>query len=242
MMQTAPLDRLYRLLGKLQQTLGDFRQLRDCTGRDGWPQRGVYFFFEDGEVRQDGSPRVVRVGTHALTGWSRTTLWNRLMQHRGTVGGGLAGGGNHRGSVFRLHAGAALLNRDDDHSDRIRDTWGRGSNAPRPVREAEHRHEVAVSRYIGQMPLLWLSIPDPPGPDSDRGRIEAGAVALLSGLGTQPIDPPSSSWLGKWSDRQTIRHSGLWNVNHIGEDYDPGFLDAMTTYVKDSVKAGPLDA
>jgi hypothetical protein len=67
----------------------------------------VYFFFEDGEVRADGGLRLVRVGTHALTATSKATLWGRLRQNRGQVGGRSPGGGNHRGSVFRRHVGAA---------------------------------------------------------------------------------------------------------------------------------------
>ncbi len=63
------------------------------------------------EMRSDhGSGlRVVRVGTHAVTTTSRTTLWNRLSQHRGVA---KTGGGNHRGSIFRLIVGTALKRRD----------------------------------------------------------------------------------------------------------------------------------
>ena len=94
------LDRLYELLGDLRSRLGGARTLASCTGRMDWPARGVYLFFEPGEMRRDGTPRVVRVGTHALTVGSRTTLWQRLSQHRGYLSGRWAGGGNHRGSVF----------------------------------------------------------------------------------------------------------------------------------------------
>ena len=87
--------------GQLAQGLPGPRRLRDCHGSDGWPQRGVYFFFEPGEVRADGSDRVVRVGTHALTATSQATLWGRLRQHRGRLAGLHPGGGNHRASVFR---------------------------------------------------------------------------------------------------------------------------------------------
>ncbi|HTV26286.1 MAG TPA: hypothetical protein VMF32_00715 [Xanthobacteraceae bacterium] len=96
--------RFYDLLARLEEKIGGARVLSDCSGRMNWPQRGVYFFFEPGELRSDtgNGPRVVRVGTHALTDTSRTTLWKRLSQHRGT---GNAGGGNHRGSIFRLLIG-----------------------------------------------------------------------------------------------------------------------------------------
>jgi hypothetical protein len=94
----------YKILEALEQRWGAKRLLRDCDGRQEWPQRGVYFFFEQGEMRaQSGAGmRVVRVGTHALKPGSKTTLWNRLSQHQGVR---RSGGGNHRGSIFRLLAG-----------------------------------------------------------------------------------------------------------------------------------------
>ena len=89
----ADLDRFYALLARLEQAIGGTRTLADCHGRMGWPTRGVYFFFEPGEQRRNGAPRVTRVGTHALTATSKATLWGRLAQHRGRG----SGGGDHRG-------------------------------------------------------------------------------------------------------------------------------------------------
>jgi hypothetical protein len=51
------LDRFYSLLRQLETALGGTRMLADCHGRLGWPQRGVYFFFEPGEFRRNGAPR-----------------------------------------------------------------------------------------------------------------------------------------------------------------------------------------
>jgi hypothetical protein len=109
----AAADRFYRMLSQLAQILPGPRRLRECHGSDDWPRQGVYFFFEPGEVRADGSDRVVRVGTHALTATSQATLWGRLRQHRGHVAGLYPGAGSHRASVFRRHAGAALIRRDN---------------------------------------------------------------------------------------------------------------------------------
>jgi hypothetical protein len=72
------LGRFYELLGRLEGAIGGRRALADCHGRMGWPARGVYFFFEPGELRRNGTPRVTRVGTHALTATSKATLWGRL--------------------------------------------------------------------------------------------------------------------------------------------------------------------
>lgn len=220
------LERFYDLLGDLERRCGGKKVLADCSGRMPWPERGVYFFFEPGEMREDDrAPRVVRVGTHALQP-SRSTLWKRLSQHRGNTGGRHAGGGNHRGSIFRLHVGTALLARGD-WPDEVRASWGRGSNATSEMRGAEVELERAVSRYIGAMPFVWLEVDDPPSAASDRGVIEVGSIALLSNAGKVPIDPPSSDWLGHAADRVAIRESGLWNVNHIGERYDERFLDVF---------------
>lgn len=199
------------------------RQLADCSGRLSWPQRGVYFFTEGGEDRtatEDG-PRIVRVGTHALKCGSQTTLWKRLCQHRGT---GRSGGGNHRGSIFRLIVGTALIERDGHECP----TWDdRRSTAPAAVRAGELALEREVSKTIGGMRFLWLPIDDEPGPESGRGIIERNAIALLSNFGKEPIDPPSPGWLGRHCNRPRVRASGLWNANHVDEPYDPTFLDRL---------------
>lgn len=230
------LDRFYALLHELAERVGGARLLSDPAANRGLPLRGVYFIFEPGEYREDGrTPRVVRVGTHAVSRGSRTTLWQRLNQHRGQLRGG---GGNHRGSIFRLHVGTALLNRGlADAAAGVQ--WG---NCRRPkeeeLRQAERRLEEMVSRYIQSMSFLWVAVEDPPGKDSDRKVIEANAIGLLSNLGRSPIDPPSPNWLGRWADRETIRESGLWNVNHVDEGYDPAFLDLLERYITAIPRSG----
>ncbi len=125
------LDRFYRLLGVLEFDAGLGAVLGDCTGRQDWPSRGIYFFREPGEYRSTdpSTARVTRIGTHAVSSGANSKLWQRLRAHRGHRDGG----GNHRGSIFRLHVGAALLKRDGGSDDTLR-TWGRGSSAPRDVR------------------------------------------------------------------------------------------------------------
>lgn len=106
------LNRPYQLLSDLESRLGGSRTPSTAKGGPAWPSHGVYFFFEPAETRPNGQPRVVRVGTHALTLTCRTSLWQRMSQHRGNLAGSNAGDGNHRGSIFCLHVGAALLRRD----------------------------------------------------------------------------------------------------------------------------------
>lgn len=225
------LARFYSILDHLEHEIGGERKLADCSGRMEWPARGVYFFREVGEVRSDtgtGS-RIVRVGTHALKDGSGTKLWTRLSQHRGQANGG----GNHRGSIFRLIVGTALIRRDKLGFP----TWGTGNTAKAEVRSGEHALERKVSDVIGKMSFIWLPVGDEPGPDSRRGYIERNAIALLSNYGKAPLDPPSQYWLGHYSDRERVRNSGLWNQNHVDEVCDAAFFDTLDALVSAARRA-----
>ncbi len=227
------LDDFYALLERLADGLGGPRVLQDCNGAMSWPRMGVYFFFEPGEYRASRivQSRVVRVGTHAVSASAKSTLWHRLLTHKGTE----SGGGNHRGSIFRLHVGAAIARKLKGKLNMP--TWGVGQAASLETRAAESEMEALVSAQIGRMPLLWLAIEDPPGPASDRAYIERNAIALLSGRGWT-IDIPSASWLGRFSPQEVIARSGLWNLNYVGSDYDPRFLDVLARYVDATLGRG----
>lgn len=222
----ADLDRFYSLIALLKNRLGGFRYLSDCDGRMNWPKRGVYFFFEQGEFRKDRhTHRVVRVGTHAVSTGSKTTLWNRLISHRGHI----AGNGNHRGSVFRLLVGSALINRREYTKSSVT-SWGIGNSAHREIREHEQAIERDVTEYIGKMPFLWIAIDDEPGPGSRRKYIERNSIGLLSRVnGNQ--DLPSENWLGYSCKKINVGESGLWNSDHVREHYGPVFLDELEYYI-----------
>lgn len=222
------LIRFYSALRRLEASVGGVRTLSDCSGRMDWPKRGVYFFYEPGEMRSDSGSglRVVRVGTHALKAGSGTTLWTRLSQHKGQTS---TGSGNHRGSIFRLLVGAALIGRDSVRCE----TWGKGTTASGEIRKTEQTLEGSVSAVVGAMPFLWLAIEDEAGPTSRRGYIERNAIALLSNYEKFGLDPPSPRWLGHHSDRERVRMSGLWNQNHVDEAYDPQFLDFLDRLVSE---------
>jgi hypothetical protein len=222
----------YDLLARLERQVGGKRCLADCHGRMEWPVRGVYFFFEPGQFRSDTGHglRVVRVGTHALNPGSRTTLWKRLSQHRGVQS---SGGGNHRGSIFRLLVGAAIKSRDG----LVAPSWDVGAHPGKAALELhkertqilsdERPLEMMVSAYIRAMPFLWMGVDDAPGSKSKRGVIERNSIGLLSNYQRPPIDPASKNWLGSYSDRERVRRSGLWNNNHVDEGYDPAFLHVL---------------
>lgn len=225
------LRELYRIVDDLSDEVGGPRQLKGTSRRDGWPRRGVYLVFEPGEDRLIGSgPRTVRIGTHALKSGARSTLWGRLSQHRGRG----ERGGSHRSSVFRKHIGAALLSLEDPRPGT--EQWGRGPSAPRDVRDREHPHELRVNQAIGRMAVLWLAIEDDPRPASDRGFIERNLVALLSTAHRTGLERPSGEWLGWHARSPAIPVSGLWNVRHVDDAYDPSVLDALEVYAGETAR------
>lgn len=226
--RTDDVNRFYSLLSELEKKLGGARTLFHSTESMDWPERGVYFFREPGENRSDAdqSQRIVRVGTHALKARASTTLWNRLSGHKGDTS---TGGGNHRGSVFRLIVGQALCARDKEDFP----SWGEGTAVAPEIRRKELPLEQRVSATIGAMPFLWLEIDDAPGRTSLRNYVNRNAIALLSNYGKKRIDPPSTTWLGNFSDKDHVRYSGLWNTDHVTETYDPAFLAVLERLISE---------
>lgn len=229
---------MYALFDRLADRVGGAKRLADCTGYADWPDRGVYFFFAPGETRaESGQRRLTRVGTHAVSAGSSTALWDRLKQHYGTGDGSSVHphGGDHRGSVYRRRVGEAFVERYGLH-DRYPD-WGTPrvpDDRPREaVRDEEYPLERRVSAYLRDQPFLWVDLDDEPGPESDRAYVERNAVALASNYrdDRRPSDPRRSDWLGRHARSAKIRASGLWNVEHVEEAYDPAFLDVLESAV-----------
>ena len=225
------ITRLYDILANLEMKLGGKRILNNCNGYMSWPRRGVYFFFERGETRTHSGKglRIVRVGTHALKRKAKTKFWGRLKQHQGNILGTHPGGGNHRGSVFREHLGFAIINKKK----KVCPSWGE-SPVDQDDRDLEYEIEREVSNHIRAMPFLWVEVNDEPSPDSMRHFIEMNSIALLSNFNRNQIDPPSESWLGKYSRNDKVRKSGLWNDNHVERDPDLGFLDILDKFVMEA--------
>jgi len=180
------------------------------------PQKGLYLFFDQNEQSQyaSGLPRIVRIGTHGVSQGSKSSLRSRLRAHFGLG----SGGGNHRASVFRLHVGNAIIERDNLGSSY--QSWAIGQSADRATTSAEFALELQVSSYIRSLKCMVFDINDESSLLSARAAVEKFIITLISENGII-LDPPSPSWLGLHSNRSAIRHSGLWNVQHIGAKCEP---------------------
>ncbi|MFB6125400.1 MAG: hypothetical protein ABEJ59_05525 [Halanaeroarchaeum sp.] len=231
MMRRDDVDRFYGLLDDLAKAVDGPLRLGDCTGHMDWPDRGVYVFFAPDEYRASGEQRrVTRIGTHAVSEGGGTSLWNRLRAHRGAMRGTYEGGGNHRGSVVRERIGEAMIEREGLHDEYPH--RGEGSSAKRDRRLEELEMERRVSGYIRELPFLWLRVDDEPSGESQRAYIERNVIALRSNDDRTPVDPRSADWLGADSTSEEMRKSGLWNVDHVGEEYDPAFFATLSEHVE----------
>jgi hypothetical protein len=198
------------------------------------PARGVYFFFEPGEARSDSGEgdRIVRVGMHSALAPDKSGLSARLSQ----LHGGASGRGTHRGSIFRLMVGEALLER----SERVLPSWGKGispraaarqlGETPDWIHAQEEAVEAEVSQYIGNMSVVWVDTTQACSPSRLRSYFERNCIALLSQDIEGCRDAPSPAWLGRFSRRDRVRSSGLWNNNFVGKPYDPEFLNALAAF------------
>lgn len=167
------------------------------------PENGVYVFFELGESVPLYGCRIVRVGTHREDG----RLSRRIRNHYGT-----ATGGDRRQSVFRRHVGGALLRRIHPEHPELEAWFSQEGTFP-PI-------EAQVSKWLRENTYFRCFRVD----DRDeRRRLESGLIALFA---QHPLGNPSDDWLGKHAVDERVRHSGLWNSNHVfgapltQEDFD----------------------
>ena len=215
------LERFYGLLDILEENTGGRRRLSDCDPATDPGIAGVYFFFEKGERREKSGKgdRVVRIGK--CTSYCRRVS----TQHKGPADEMV------RGSVFRrwVHNALFLKFRETEFADWPDITEENIAGMLEALNlDRQQRLARATSKHMWPMELLFVPI----GRESSRQYMERNAIALLSEYGVDdPIDPPSRRWLGRHSRSDRIRSAGLWNSNHVADEYEPEFLDRLERYV-----------
>jgi hypothetical protein len=147
-----------------------------------------------------------------------------MRTHFGTT----AGVGNHRSSIFRLHIGRSMI---EAGLTKVVPSWG-STELPKAsnLRKREDYLEAKVSNYIGHLLVTFIEVPGDASKSNDRAYLEQNLIALLSNS-YKPLDLASHRWLGLNSDKSEIRKSGIWNVNHTAQAYDPSFLAMLDYYV-----------
>jgi len=195
------------------------------------PLQGVYFFFENGELRDcSKEQRVVRIGTHAAQAKSKASIKQKLSHHKGPE----SLYGNHRASVFRELIGYSVINKQN----LTIKSWGiRKEKSNLAVIQSEKFLEKQVSEYIRNMNFMILEVPGDSSKDNDRAIIERNSIALLSNYNRIPINAPSVDWMGNLCLKPKIIESGLWNSNYVELcSIEPNFFELMEKYMNRMIK------
>jgi hypothetical protein len=206
--------KLYDTLARKIQR-GEMVQLTDVLKQNTLPEKGVYIFCDPTQESKlrSGAPRIVRIGTHAVSTGSKSTLRSRLRTHLGSA----TGGGSHRSSIFRLHVGQSLIAKNSLKEKYPH--WGVGSTASSEIRISEQELEQEVSAYIGKLLVTIIPLMDESGPNSARAHVERALVALFT-ENMDFLEESTASWLGRLSTRPQLQKSGIWNVQHVGAAFD----------------------
>lgn len=212
-LRVSDIRRLYNLIDSFQEA-GNIFKLKKLHEQI-LPIQGVYLFIDKGETNLLGKPgRIIRIGTHAVSVGSKSTLRNRLKTHLGAKDGT----GNHRSSIFRLHVGQALFSTLSKRD--CNDTWGIDRPTTMEFINTERHHERLVTEYLANLYVFIIPVLDAASRFSLRASIERQMIALFT-EDLLPLESPSDQWLGKDSPKALISSSGLWNIQHVGSTYDP---------------------
>jgi hypothetical protein len=104
--------------------------------------------------------------------------------------------------------------------------WGKGQSASKAITDLEAPLESEVSEYIGNLRVLFIPVLDTAGTGSMRATIERQFISMFT-ENLCAIEESSPSWLGRYSEKASIRDSGLWNVRDVGCEYDSKFIPLL---------------
>ena len=182
---------------------------------DQLPEKGIYFFYEDGEVWGHGGdkPRIVRIGTHK-NGNLRSRIKEHYLLDKSWMNFNENKPKPSDRSIFRKNIGRALLNKDMDGylqiwninfiRSRNKELFGSKRNI-----EKEKRVEEMITRIIREKFSFRFIVLDS---QKERKRLERSLIGTVAQC---KLCKPSANWLGNYSPIQKIRESGLWLVHYL---------------------------
>lgn len=190
------------------------------------PENGVYILFEKNEYGHCGD-RIVRVGSHT----GEKQLRSRLKQHFINE--------NKDRSIFRKNIGRALLNRVNDDYIKLWEldlTTRANKDKYLNIIDIEYQRKIEneVTKYIQEM-FSFAVIEE----NNREKRLWLEKV-LISEVSNCIECKSSNNWLGKYSTKENIINSGLWQVNEL---YKKGFTEEeFIEFSKYSVILGDIKA
>ena len=130
-----------------------------------------------------------------------------------------------RSSQFTCSSTALLKGK---FSDKRLNSWGKGSNAKKDIKDKEEWLELKVSSEIRKLWCCVFEIDDMPSKNSKRSTIEKLLINLLS---NSNIDLISKNWLGKNSDSKEIMNTGLWNIQYSSGEISQEKINFLLDYL-----------
>jgi len=202
------------------------------------PMNGIYFFYEEGETNaHDGTPGIVRVGTH-----KRDNFRSRINDHY--LLDGMDFDKNSPApkdrSIFRKNIGRALLNKMNSDYISIWDIdFTLKTNRQRYGRKRDINLEIQIEKEITRIlkkkfSFRYIQI------DSQKQRMgKQGLESRLIGtLSHCKLCEPSKNWLGRSSPKKQIRDSGLWLIQHLNsEGLDSDDKNLIGRLIRSSIRA-----
>ncbi|MGB2697923.1 MAG: hypothetical protein WBD28_08735 [Candidatus Zixiibacteriota bacterium] len=185
------------------------------------PQKGIYFFYEKGEIWAHGrdNPRIVRIGTHKNRNF-RSRIKEHFLLDESKMGFDKDKPKPSDRSIFRKNIGRALLNRDRDDYLQVWkiDFMTRGKREclghKRDI-DKEKRIESTITRILRErFSFRFIVIESQTERMGSKG-LESSLIGTVSHC---KLCTPSNGWLGHFSPQKRIKNSGLWLVQHIDSE------------------------
>lgn len=178
------------------------------------PERGIYFFYEEGQNSDHGNglrPRIVRIGTHKNNNF-RSRISEHFLTNESKLNFNQHQPKPSNRSIFRKNIGRAILNRNKSNYLNIweidftikANKMARGSD--REIK-LERKLEMQITKLLREkFTFKYISL------EVDSERIGSGAMEwkLISAVSSCDICMPTSDWLGKYSPKREISSGKLW--------------------------------
>ncbi len=182
------------------------------------PDNGLYILFEREELGHGGD-RIVRIGTHTGEGQLRSRLYQHFLNE------------NKDRSIFRKNIGRAILNKSNDSYLKLWEldlTTRKNKDKYLHMIDLDYQGKIedVVTKYIQEM-FSFVIIEE-----NDKVKRLLLEKRITSDVSNCNECKSSKNWLGRYSTKEKIIDSGLWQVNELFKD---GFTEDDFVEFKDKL-------
>jgi hypothetical protein len=179
-----------------------------------FPERGIYFFYEEEENSDHGKglkPRIVRIGTHKKDNF-RSRISEHFLVNESKMNFNQYQPKPSDRSIFRKNLGRAILNRDKSNYLNIWETdfttrANRIERGRQRIIELERNVETQITKLLREkFSFRFISLED----EAKRIGSEGMESRLIGTVARCKICNPSPNWLGKYSPKTEICNGKLW--------------------------------